>query len=43
MAETITAQQAAERCPEWQKMVAGKPYDAGDPELRAARVRCRRL
>ncbi|WP_277395101.1 maltose acetyltransferase domain-containing protein, partial [Aeromonas media] len=27
----------AERCPEWQKMVAGEPYDAGDPELVAAR------
>ena len=28
---------------EWQKMVAGEPYDAGDPELKAARERCRRL
>ncbi|QXC36238.1 sugar O-acetyltransferase [Aeromonas sp. FDAARGOS 1407] len=24
-------------------MVAGEPYDAGDPELKAARERCRRL
>ncbi|MFM5634074.1 sugar O-acetyltransferase [Aeromonas veronii] len=28
---------------EWQKMVAGEPYDAADPELKAARERCRRL
>ena len=28
---------------EWQKMVAGEPYDAADPELKAARERCRKL
>ena len=43
MTETITAPQAAKRCPEWQNMVAGEPYDAGHPELKAARERCRSL
>lgn len=28
---------------EWHKMVAGEPYDAGDPELVAKRERCRAL
>lgn len=28
---------------EWQKMVAGEPYDAGDPALVAARAACRAL
>lgn len=28
---------AIARGPEWQKMVAGEPYDAADPELKAAR------
>lgn len=41
MSEVMT--KAAERCPEWQKMVAGEPYDAGDPELVAAREQCRAL
>ena len=43
MTETITAPQAAKRCPEWQNMVAGEPYDAGHPEQKAARERCRSL
>ncbi|MHA7000073.1 sugar O-acetyltransferase [Aeromonas sp. R6-2] len=29
--------------PEWRKMVAGEPYDAGVPELVSARARCRTL
>ena len=32
-----------ERGQEWHKMVAGQPYDAADPELKAARERCRFL
>ena len=39
MNEVMT--KAAVRGAEWQKMVAGAPYDAGDPELKAARERCR--
>ena len=41
MNEVMT--KTAVRGAEWQKMVAGAPYDAGDPELKAARERCRRL
>ena len=41
MNEVMT--KAVVRGAEWQKMVAGAPYDAGDPELKTARERCRRL
>ena len=41
MSEVMT--KAVVRGAEWQKMVAGAPYDAGDPELKAARERCRKL
>ena len=43
MTDATTATRPAVRGPEWQKMVAGAPYDAGDPELRAAREQCRAL
>lgn len=43
MTDATTVQRPAVRGPEWQKMVAGAPYDAGDPELRAAREQCRAL
>lgn len=33
----------AESSKEWQKMLAGEPYDAGAPDLVAARTRCRAL
>ncbi len=41
MSEVMT--KTAVRGHEWQKMVAGEPYDAGHPELKAARERCRFL
>ncbi|MGL5497062.1 MAG: sugar O-acetyltransferase, partial [Aeromonas sobria] len=31
MSEVMTKATAVVRGPEWQKMVAGEPYDAGDP------------
>ncbi|TNI83084.1 sugar O-acetyltransferase [Aeromonas sobria] len=43
MSEVITKAAAVVRGPEWQKMVAGEPYDAGDPALVAAREQCRAL
>jgi len=43
MSEMMTKATATVRGPEWQKMVAGEPYDAGDPALVAARERCRAL
>ena len=43
MTDATTATRPAVRGPEWQKMVAGEPYDAGDAELKAARERCRHL
>ncbi|MBL0607472.1 sugar O-acetyltransferase [Aeromonas caviae] len=43
MTDATTVQRPAVRGLEWQKMVAGAPYDAGDPELRAAREQCRAL
>jgi maltose O-acetyltransferase len=41
--EMVAAEQQHARGAEWQKMVAGEPYDAGDPALVAARERCRAL
>ncbi|UBO74535.1 MULTISPECIES: sugar O-acetyltransferase [Aeromonas] len=41
MSEVMT--KTAVRGHEWQKMVAGEPYDAGHSELKAARERCRSL
>ena len=43
MSEVMMKATAVVRVPEWQKMVAGEPYDAGDPALVAARERCRAL
>ncbi|MGL5994429.1 MAG: sugar O-acetyltransferase, partial [Aeromonas sobria] len=43
MSEVMTKAAAIVRGSEWQKMVAGEPYDAGDPVLVAARERCRAL
>jgi maltose O-acetyltransferase len=41
MSEVMT--KTAVRGHEWQKMVAGEPYDAGHSELKAARERCRSI
>lgn len=43
MSEVMAKAMAPVHGTEWQKMVAGQPYDAGDPELKAARERCRFL
>ncbi|WP_303847701.1 sugar O-acetyltransferase [Aeromonas sobria] len=41
--EMVAPEQPHARGAEWQKMVAGDPYDAADPALVAARERCRAL
>lgn len=43
MNEMMTKAPVIVRGAEWQRMVAGEPYDAGDPALVAAREQCRAL